>query len=105
MLGNSYADWRTHEKRRNVPGERPFTVRVFAHTEDFDAESELLLRCLRRFGRMTLNALKRGNIAEVNRVLKGFVRFVTKLALVFGERTQINRMLKRPHLHRGSWIH
>jgi hypothetical protein len=47
---------------------------------------------------MALDALKLRDVAEIDWMLEGFVRFVTELAFVIGESAQINRMNERPRL-------
>ena len=43
---------------------------------------------------MAFNTLKHRNITQIHRMLERFVRFVTILAFVIGERAQIDRVLK-----------
>ena len=53
---------------------------------------------------MTLDALKRRDIAKINRVLERLVSFVAIIALVVGERAQINRVLEWPGPYRSGRI-
>lgn len=48
---------------------------------------------------MALDALKLGDVAEINRMLEVLVGLVAELALPIGQRSQINRMNERAHLH------
>lgn len=43
---------------------------------------------------MAFNTLEHRNITQIHRMLERFVRFVTILAFVIGERAQIDRVLK-----------
>ena len=54
---------------------------------------------------MAFGALKGRNVAEINWVLKGLVRFMAELAFVFRQRAQIDRMLKGAHLYGSGWVH
>lgn len=49
---------------------------------------------------MAFDALKLGNVAEINRVFEWLVGLVTGLALSITETAKIYRMLKRAQLHR-----
>lgn len=53
---------------------------------------------------MTLDTLKRRDITKINRMLEWLVRFVAIVALVVGERAQINRVLEWPGLYRRGRI-
>ena len=60
---------------------------------------ELLLR-LRVVFPMTLSALEHRDVAEIYRMLEWLVRLVAELTFSIGERAQIDRVDKRPGLHR-----
>lgn len=47
---------------------------------------------------MAFNALEERNIAQIQGMLEGLVRFMAKLALVVGQPSKINRVLERPGL-------
>ena len=48
---------------------------------------------------MALDALELGDVAEINWMLEWLVGLVAELALVIGQRSQVNRMNEGPHLH------
>ena len=52
--------------------------------------------CRRFLKGMTFGALEHGKVAEVQRMLKRFVRLVAKLAFAVGETAQVDGMLERP---------
>ena len=48
---------------------------------------------------MALDALELRDVAEINWMLEWLVRLVAELALAIGQRSQVNRMNERAHLH------
>lgn len=49
--------------------------------------------------RVTFNALKHRDVAEIHRVSEGLVRFVAEVALVIRQRAEIDGMFKRTSLN------
>lgn len=54
--------------------------------------------------RMALNALKRRDISKIDRMFEGLAGLVARLTFPFCQGTQIDRMLERRRLRRGTGI-
>ena len=71
------------------------------HGRDAANEELLFGSCLRCLSRllMALDALELRDVAEIDWMLERLVGLVAELAFPIGQRSQVNRMNERTHLH------